>query len=415
MLTSVEVEYSINGGATQTTTVSNLNIEPLANGTLLLGSIIDPSSVEGVYQVNATVTKINTVVDDEADDNSAMAEAIFYDPANAKPRKPLIEMFTSSSCAPCRPGNQTLHSIIDPKDANEYVLIKYQQNFPGNGDPYCTQEAINRRGYYGVNSIPRLEVDGGWDANPAGNFNNNVYNTFKNIPAVGTMSGSYTVDEANQTVSYDVTFTPNFDFPDDAVALQIVIMEKLTKLNVATNGETEFEHVMKKMIGGENGTLLTNVKGGTPVNITGSYTFNGNFRKPNNAGDPIDHATEHSVEEFSDLAVIAYAQYNSNMKVLQAENMQSTTGIKDAESFFGFTSSPNPFQDNVRLNINSLNSAEAKLAVYNTLGQVVYSQDVEIATGTQNISLSLGSLANGIYTIVLDANGVKEQVKVSKF
>merc|ERR1711974_64907 len=97
------------------------------------------------------------------------------------------------TCAPCRPGNENYHSIVDNLDKDSYVSIKYQQNFPGTGDPYATAESIARRGYYSINSIPRMEANGGWDQN-ATSFTNNLHNQFSELPAVATMDGEYTVD-----------------------------------------------------------------------------------------------------------------------------------------------------------------------------------------------------------------------------
>ena len=415
-ITSLKIDYSINGGATQTATVTGLNIAALETGDVLLSNILDPSSQEGFYSVDATITEINGVVDQEDEDNSTSADAIFYAAANAKPRTPVVEVFTSSTCGPCTPGNIQIHSVLDSKPEEDYVMIKYQQNFPGTGDPYCTAESVSRRsGYYNNNSIPHVRIDGGWGLN-GNSFTNNVYNQYKAIPGVGEMTGTYSIDAANQTVNYDITFTPNFDMPDNETTLQIVIMEKLTTRNIKSNGETKFENVMKKMVNGENGTVLTNVTAGTPMTFSGSYKFNGNYRLPSDANSPINHATEHSIEEFSDLEVAAFVQAVDLKQILSGSRMENTTvGIKENVSFFGFTTSPNPFQDNLRLNINSLNAAKASVTVVNTLGKVVYSNDVEIATGAQHVNLNLANLASGIYTVVLSADGVSEQVKVSKF
>ena len=49
------------------------------------------------------------------------------------------------------------------QNPDEYNSIKYQVDFPGWGD--YTTEVGNRRGFYSINRIPRVEIDGGWDQN----------------------------------------------------------------------------------------------------------------------------------------------------------------------------------------------------------------------------------------------------------
>ena len=79
---------------------------------------------------------------------------------------PLHEVFTSSTCGPCVAGNQNLSTIFDG-NPDRQTVVKYQMSWPGNGDPYYTSEGGTRQGYYNVTSVPRLLVDGGWDANPS--------------------------------------------------------------------------------------------------------------------------------------------------------------------------------------------------------------------------------------------------------
>jgi hypothetical protein len=65
---------------------------------------------------------------------------------------------------------------------------------------------------------------------------------------------------------------------------------------------------------------------GTSVSLT--YTFNGNYRLPSNgqAANIIDNSTEHSVEEFGDLAMLSWIQSpNGDKQVYQAINLTKST------------------------------------------------------------------------------------------
>ncbi len=413
-INSVELSYTI-GGSTETTVISGLSIGALEVASIPVEDLI--SGEPGFYSLDFTVTKINGVEDTDMSDNSAGNSLILYNPETAFERKPLIEVFTASSCPPCRPGNENIHALLDQKDREEYVLIKYQQNFPGAGDPYFTQEALARRAYYGVNSIPRVEIDGSWDDNPAAGFANSDYLPYLDIPAINDIDIEYTIDVESQTIDYTITISSNFDFPDNEAILHIGIVEETTTRNVATNGEREFEQVMKKMIDGAAGTPLTGVSASSPLVITGSYTFNGNYRLPANASNPIDHATEHSVEEFDDLGIVAYIQHANSNQIFGAEDVLASeqVGIQDAEvSFFGLSAGPNPFEGTFNLNINSEKAAEMNVHIVDATGRTVYRGERNINAGSNQMEINLDNFATGIYEVLVTAKGVTETIKVSK-
>lgn len=172
-----------------------------------------------------------------------------------EPKIPVFEIFTSSTCPPCKPGNEIYHGVVDPKPKSEYVELKYQQNFPGTGDPYCTAETQSRRSsYYGINSIPRMEIDGGWDKN-AQSFTNSLYTSAKAVAAEYKMSGAFT--QTGNTITARVKYSPLTPAAAAIGAkLHVVIVETKTVQNIKSNGETEFFNVVKKMLPNQNGTSL---------------------------------------------------------------------------------------------------------------------------------------------------------------
>ena len=69
------------------------------------------------------------------------------------------------------------------------------------------------------------------------------------------------------------------------------------------------------MLPNASGTTMGAMESGKPQTYNFSYTFNGNYRLPANAGSPINHATEHSVEEFTDLDIVFFIQDQSSKVV----------------------------------------------------------------------------------------------------
>ena len=237
-------------------------------------------------------------------------------------RRPLVETFTSSTCPPCSSANVTAENLFS-QNPGQLTSIKYQVDFPGSGDPYYTAEAGNRRNYYSINSVPRMEIDGQWDEN-GNSINQQVLNFYKDIACFLDITADYSI--TGQTVDVNVILDPLdvANYFSNNLKLQVAIIEETTFDNVGTNGETKFEHVMKKMVPTDNGTNITLV-GGVQQTHNLSYTFNGNYRLPSDASQPINHATEHSVEDFTNLMVVIWVQDETSKEVYQSAYATLTT------------------------------------------------------------------------------------------
>ena len=218
----------------------------------------------------------------------------------AQQRLVLVEEFTSSTCAPYCPQ---LNNLLNPwlvENAEKVVVVKYQMNFPGLGDPYYTAEGGTRRSYYSVNGVPSVFVNG---ATIGGGsiqqvFNNtvtNVNNAYTQ-PAQATIEGVFEV--IGNMIYVETYVTPLIS--GDNYFIHCIVNEKVTRLNKMTNGETEFHHVMMKMFPNGNGTTL---------NLTAGETIPLKFYH--------DMSTTH-VEEMDDLEVVVFVQNKSTKAVLNA-------------------------------------------------------------------------------------------------
>ena len=173
-ITTAEVNYTIDGGTTVTATAMGLNIKPFTSGVITHPT---PWAADGgLHEVEMSVSLINGGDDANPANNDINLETSIYEAANTVARKVITETYTSSTCAPCQPGNAKLHGILNGLTAAEYpVVLKWQQNFPGTGDPYCTDETVTRRDVYGINSIPDTRVDGDyWFGNTNNITKNNI-------------------------------------------------------------------------------------------------------------------------------------------------------------------------------------------------------------------------------------------------
>src|SRR5690606_325058 len=110
---------------------------------------------------------------------------------------------------------------------NDYIAIKYQQDFPGTGDPYCTDESVSRRNFYAINSIPRMEIDGGWDGN-ANSFTDALHNEAKAKPSFLELTANHTISDSGKTITVNVNMNPLADLTSAQNTIYISIIERTT-------------------------------------------------------------------------------------------------------------------------------------------------------------------------------------------
>jgi hypothetical protein len=408
-ITSFNLNYQIDNGAVVTQNVTGVNIAGYGAGSydFTHGTPFN-SATEGAFNLVVWASDFNgsnADGDTSNDKKSATINVI----AKSVERVTLHEIFTSATCGPCVPGNVNQKNIVDGKTAGTYATVKYQQDFPGTGDPYATNETVARRGtFYGINSIPRMEIDGGWDGN-ANSLTNAIFDQYQQIPTVVELKATYHV--SGQSVGIDVNAKSYIDLPS-TTKLYIAIMEKITTQNVKSNGETEFEHVVKKMHPNQNGAVMTSLKANNPVDYNVVYTFPGSYKLAPNGQTRIDLTKEHSVENFNNLEVVVWLQNTATKEVYQAANAVSwNTGVAENKTATSVNVYPNPANASTNVNFNLVSEGIVKIEVVNMLGQVVSTQvSKTLAPGEQNIELNTSNIQTGAYLV----NIISGDFKVTK-
>ncbi len=399
-ITSADVNYSINNGTPVTASAGSINIVKFATATVTSPTTWTPASV-GFYTIKMWLSNLNSS-SDEVTSNDTITKIVEV-LANFSPRIPLHEVFTSSTCGPCRAGNNNLDNIVLPNIPGQYTCIKYQMSWPGTGDPYCTSEGQTRRSLYAVNSIPNMQVDGGWNQN-AGSYNLTLFNQFKQKPSFIKIEATHKI--TFKKVEVDVKITPYKDYNNSNLKLFVVLAEKKTTKNKKTNGETEFFNVMKKMLPNANGTSIGSItKDVAKTFPTMTYVIPGDYRLPidGQSANTINVNTENSIEELTDCEVIVFIQDLSTKEVYQSAN---SVGTVSAIDYFTNSSNlvniyPNPSTNgytNISFNLSTANNVN--ISIYNNLGQQVSTTDyANLEAGKNTVSLNTSNLPKGIYTV----------------
>jgi len=85
-------------------------------------------------------------------------------PAAAAPRQNVVlEHFTNTGCDPCASNNPILLSAMNSSTRDTVIKISTHTWWPGATDPFYQwniTDNTNRTNYYGINSVPRIRIDG---------------------------------------------------------------------------------------------------------------------------------------------------------------------------------------------------------------------------------------------------------------
>lgn len=379
-ITSFSINYSIDGGNPVTASVSGVSIP--------FGSAYDfthptgwtPPSA-GNYNLTVWASNLNGSNDEDPGDDQ-FTTIIQVVPA-ATQLTPLFEEFTSSTCPPCASNNPIFEALLDD-NPNKFTCVKYQMNWPGNGDPYYNIDGENRRAFYGVNAIPDLYVDGPGYGLP-GFYTQNYFDQEYMKPAFMTIDATYSV--TGNTVTVNSTITPLIDF-SGAIKVFIAVIENPTYNNAATNGETEFPYVEQKMLPSGSGTILTGLTANSAKTVDKSYTF------------PVSN----NVEDFSHLMVVEWVQNATTHEVYQSTFASMVVGQQEIDNVSSGIISvyPSPAADVSDLFFQLEKDAVVSLKIMNTLGQQVYTNDLGMMHhGNHHVSLNISDLSGGIYFISL--------------
>jgi hypothetical protein len=339
--------------------------------------------------------------------------------AQTTQRTPLYETFTSSTCPPCAPGNVHLEGLFaEPENEGTFTSLKYQMSWPGTGDPYFTAEGGSRRSFYGVSSVPRLEIDGGYDASPSV-LTQEEMDAAAAVESPVALEAYFQVNEGTQTVTIQVEVTALQELESSGgLFLHCAIFEKQTTGNVKTNGETEFEHVMKKMVPGLGGTYLGGLDADEVVSIDLEHVFAGDYVLPPDATDPIDHDDEHSVEEFSDLGVVVWVQRSSTREIYQSRYAsEGTASIEEVQldAVTQLSIYPNPTSDMAMVTYaTTADAGDVTLIVHDNAGKVVLEQIVaNNGAETMTCEIDTENLDNGMYFVTLSTKLGQKTEKLS--
>ena len=175
------------------------------------------------------------------------------------PRRVLVEEATNASCGPCASQNPAFDALLQT-NSDIVSVIKYHSWWPGT-DPMYDQNIDDnaaRIDYYGINSVPRAELDGAFDGQP-GQVSQALLDSYAGQPSPFEEIDIYHYLSADEDSIYVfMRIQAAQDISENFMQGHCVIVEKLIDFSSPPgfNGETEFYDVMKKMLPSAAGTSL---------------------------------------------------------------------------------------------------------------------------------------------------------------
>lgn len=305
-----EISYTLDGGAVHTLPLTFTGGQ-MPNGLMPDETYVSYFSPEGwdetaygKHTVEFWLSKANGTAIAEDKIQKQVKYLMNLDPATHQPYpfRPVVEHFSASTCGPCAALNKLMNPFYE-NAGDTLSVIKYQMDWPGDGDPYSTEEGVERRVHYDVGSVPTVVLDGSTLSFDVNTYTDLAAAMQKAMSAAATKQvyfgmwfDTVAVDaEQNIRVSLKVK-APYFV---ENVILHTVVEEGTTYGNVGSNGETEFHNVMMKMLPDANGVKL-DLKPDTVYTFTYAYDM-----------------TQTHMEEFTDLRVVCFLQTESG-NVLQS-------------------------------------------------------------------------------------------------
>lgn len=243
-LKSFEARYEIEDLCSVTQTF-NTNVETLDSKkfTFDTPAIIPPGS----YKLSLEITAVNGEEDNYPNNNALEKDLNVV--LGLTERKPLIEHFSASTCTNCPSVNAAMLQLTH-LNQGKYTYVKYPADWPGAGDPYNTDEANERIYFYWVEGLPQIFLDARDMGTP---ISQTDLNERMAAAAYVDIKGSFTVK--GNTINVIADFMTYRDLNN--VNAFVVVNEKTTVDNYGTTDETEFHHVMMKMLGGTEGTKIS--------------------------------------------------------------------------------------------------------------------------------------------------------------
>ncbi len=396
--TSLNINYSINGGAPVTTAIpSGLSIPLGGTYAYTSGTPWNPTTA-GAYTVKVWADNINGNVDQNHTNDTFTAVINVLD--SLQPKTVMIEEFNQASCDPCAQATPNLDSVYI-NNLSQSIMVRYHVNFPGRDcmDSVTLNPFVNAMlSYYNVSGVPDAQVDGQYVYPGAGYFTSSVIQSevAQGSPFKIVVNPSY--DAATETYSFSATITSYANIGAGLVARAALTIDTITyAANQSTESipQTVFPEVAENMFPSAAGQTLGAFTTGSSQTITSSWVKNHRW------------GSDYAVWKYDSTLtgkIVVWVSNNTTQNVYQAGYAPvsvGTTGINAVVADNGSMDIyPNPAKNVAIVALNLKSTVDVKIEVYNMAGQVVFTTQTENRNaGNSSMNINTSDFASGDYIV----------------
>ncbi|HXB12273.1 MAG TPA: T9SS type A sorting domain-containing protein [Bacteroidia bacterium] len=413
IVTTMNVKYSINGGAAVSTTISSpLWLQGLANCPYSIPTPWTPTTA-GTYTVKAWTDNPNGSADQAHANDTLSTTVQVLDSVIDK--FPLFEEFNQASCDPCAQATPHLDSILS-QSQSICNAVRYHVSWPG--QDFMNQVTNGpfvgpRVSYYSVSGVPDAKLDGSTDVYPGGiTVDQIITEAHKGSPFQIDITSS-TYNAVTNTYNVAASITAYGAMPTGLRAFAALTVDTITYMaNQSTESIPQFvfPQVVEDMMPSSAGTALTAFTSGQtqPLNLTWVKNH------PWGASPAV-----HLYDSTSTFHVTIWVQSNTSKYVYQSASYPraaaSTLGIvEQSELLNTIRVYPNPNNGDATISFELKQDANVKLDIFNSMGQLIRSTNKgNQSSGTHLMNLDGQDLPSGMYFINLTAGGHTVSKKVS--
>ncbi len=416
-ITSLDLNYSINGGAKVTQNLTSLNIASLTNYNYSHSTTWAVPSTQGTYTIKVWADNINGNAAISSDTISKVVNTL----TTLVFRKVVLEEYTGIHCTYCPDGHKRAndYKALHPNDVFIINIHQGQYATPGAGEPDFTTSFGNA-----------LAAQTGLTGYPAGTVNRHLFGTNTTtatdrgtwatngnlilaMPTYVTLGINANINSTTRLLTVNVT--SNYLANGPALNMMNVALiqnnvqgpqtggSTYNPTQVLPNGKYNHGHMLRHLITGQWGDSITVTTNGTTFQKTYTYTLPASINGVN--------------LDLTSVDVVAFITEGKQEIITGAEAVLTTYSVDELNNTSSLTVSPNPFSTSTNLNINLTEANNVSLKVMNVLGENVYEANQgKLTAGKHTIELNGQNFANGIYfvNLTIGNNTITKKVSVSR-
>lgn len=396
-ITSLNLNYSINGGAAITQNLTGLNINSLTNYNYSHSSVWNAPSTAGSYTVKLWASDINGNATLFSDTITKVVNTL----TTLVMRKVVLEEYTGIHCQYCPDGHKIANNF-KAANPNDVFLINIHEggySTPSAGEPdFRTSFGTALAGQTGLTGYPSGTINrhvfspntttalsrSSWVAKGGIILTMPTYVTLDVTASVNTSTRLLTVNTtANYLANGPALNMMNIALLQNNVEGPQTGGSTYNPSQVLPNGKYNHNHMLRHLITGQWGDSIKVTTTGTSLQKTYTYTLPASINGVN--------------LDINNIEVVAFIT-EDKQEIVTGAGINLTNSIDEISSINSMIISPNPAKNNVEVSFSINDNNDVNISIFNSLGAMVYSQNEgNLTSGNHTVNVNVSKLSSGVY------------------